>query len=192
MVQVTFDTQQDSIEDLQEALRLLQDAIARKEGTVEATLGNLPVGAPVQETAAEPMPFGIPAQEPVEPKPEQPPMPTTEELQSVTGVLAEQQEQHDAEEAENVAHLAEHGVLPGETPLPKEETAIETPFFKITVPTEDVKEPSLKDMLDESLTDDEMSDMFRKHGGGDEKSRQDPSSDNYIEIVDFDEDEDDA
>ncbi len=49
MVQITFDTQHDTLEDLEQALRVLQDAIARRKGTPSISSTSAPIApaAPV-------------------------------------------------------------------------------------------------------------------------------------------------
>lgn len=117
MVQVTFDTKNDSVEELEEALGVLHDAIARRKGKA------MTPAAPV------------------------------------------------------------------------EETAIETPFMKISFSSDDEpaakpQEPTLNQLIeDSSLTEEEMSKMFKQVEAADApktKPKKASSDAAFIEIVEFD------
>ena len=117
MVQVTFDTKNDSVEELEEALGVLQDAITRRKGK------------------ATPPPAA-----------------------------------------------------------PADETAIETPFMKISFssdePPAQPAEPTLNQLIeDSSLTEEEMSKMFKQVEAADPpklKPKKESSDAAFIEIVEFD------
>lgn len=47
MVQITFDTQHDTLEDLEQAQHVLRDAIARRKGTLSAPVAAVPAVSPL-------------------------------------------------------------------------------------------------------------------------------------------------
>ena len=125
MVQISFDTNADSLDELQHALHLLQQTVARREGA----LGGLsPDGSSGGSTAGPPS-LTVPSTSP-----------------AVAASRAEQ-------------------------------TAGDTPVFKITLKDSDANAPGGKSMppsgapslnqllSDDTLTEDELSRMFTEHGG---------------------------
>lgn len=124
MVQVSFDTNADSVEELEHAFSLLQQAIARRKGPIQSKMD----------------------------------MPQVEE------------------------------------------TAVDTPFFKITVKEGAEKQavPTLNQLInDESLTEDDLGKLFKEQMAQEEelkKSHPEPSkrekTDEYIEIIEYDKEKD--
>jgi hypothetical protein len=172
MVQVTFDTTNDTLDELQDAMRILQGAIERRGGTPAAPIPAVhphPVESPAVAVAAAAPRLDMPA----------------------AGIDEE------------------------------DETAVDTSFFKITVKHESEetphaaqqtagspassaapKGPTLNQLLSESITEDELTRMFKltgnepaestgkplKHAPADEPSTAtDSSSDSgaYLEIVEY-------
>ena len=123
MVQVTFDTNSDTLDELKESLILLQQAIDRRSGATVQT--------PVHTAAPKPAKMDI-------------------------------------------AH--------------PEETAIDTPFFKITVKNDEQPAPTLNELLsDESLTTDDFSKMFKEQMADEHKAKakEKPKDGEYIEIIEY-------
>jgi hypothetical protein len=143
VVQVTFDTNSDTLEELQEALNILQQAVMRRTGAT--------VEAPAHKAAPKPSKMDI-------------------------------------------AQL-------------EEETAIDTPFFKITVKEADeepaqsgeatpgMKMPTLNQLIeDESLTEDELGKLFKEQLNREKEEHknhknsvkeENQKEDAYIEIVEY-------
>lgn len=159
MVQVSFDTNADALEDLQDALRILQQAIERRGGK-----------APQQR----PQPEARPAH------------PETTKF--------------DMSNVEQEADKLEKEI----------ETALETPFLKITLEKHEQhkeqhpeqKMPTLNQLInDESLNEDDLGKLFKAQQAQEEEEKKlhpekhvekksAQSQDAYIEIIEYDKEKD--
>ena len=72
-----------------------------------------------------------------------------------------------------------------------EETAIDTPFFKIKVESETEEgAPTLNELLtNERITEDELTDLFKSQPDEEKPKKKKKEQDSFIEIVEFDEEE---
>ena len=185
MVQVTFDTTNDTIEELENALELLKKAIQKRAGPInhstehEQDISITEIEQMADSINENPAPY---AKEPIT-------------------------------EKENVAkNKGFENDLESQEENPAEETAIDTPFLKITLKSShednhqqtqaehnDKKVPTLNQLInDESITEEELAHIFKSHEESEGKNPEEKDhkthshkmtasdDETYLEIIEYD------